>query len=85
MPITLERAGSRRWETPGGSRASRRGAVEDRIEAKLGLGSSDDAVTELRALLAEAPLREHAWALLMRALVAAGTVVPPGDLGWVGA
>ncbi|MBM2618418.1 AfsR/SARP family transcriptional regulator [Actinoplanes sp. LDG1-06] len=51
---------------------SRRQAVEDRVEAGLALRPSGDAVDELRALLAAAPLREHAWALLMRALAAGG-------------
>ncbi|MBL7259882.1 ATP-binding protein [Paractinoplanes lichenicola] len=51
---------------------SRRQAVEDRAEAELGLRPSGDAIDELRTLLAAAPLREHAWALLMRALVAGG-------------
>ncbi|GAB2577948.1 SARP family transcriptional regulator [Paractinoplanes abujensis] len=50
----------------------RRQAVEDRADAGLGLRPSDDAVDELRTLLAAAPLRERAWALLMRALVAGG-------------
>lgn len=50
--------------------AQHRQAVEDRIEAELLLRPSGDAVDELRALVTAAPLREHTWALLMRALVA---------------
>jgi predicted ATPase/DNA-binding SARP family transcriptional activator len=46
----------------------RRQAVEDRIEAELPAAP----ITELRDLVAADPLREHTWALLMRALVAAG-------------
>ncbi|MBU2668964.1 winged helix-turn-helix domain-containing protein [Actinoplanes bogorensis] len=62
---------------------ARRQAVEDRIEAELGPGghspagpgvsrSTADAVSELRELTAVAPLRERAWLLMMRALVAGG-------------
>jgi pentatricopeptide repeat protein len=43
-------------------------AVEQRVELDLELGSDDDLVGELRALIAEHPLREGFWALLMRAL-----------------
>jgi class 3 adenylate cyclase len=47
-------------------------AVEDRIEADLGLGHARDVVPELRALIAEHPFRERLRAQLMRALFAAG-------------
>ncbi|MCY1139235.1 BTAD domain-containing putative transcriptional regulator [Actinoplanes sp. Pm04-4] len=50
----------------------RRQAAEDRIEAELHVRPSADAEGELRTLLALAPLREHTWALLMRALAAGG-------------
>ncbi|MGK5682719.1 ATP-binding protein [Actinoplanes sp. URMC 104] len=50
----------------------RRQAVEGRIEAELRTRPSAGAVDELRALLDAEPLREHAWALLMRSLVAGG-------------
>ncbi|WP_164842646.1 ATP-binding protein [Actinoplanes solisilvae] len=50
----------------------RRQAVEGRVEAELLLRPSGDAVDELRALVGQEPLREHTWALLMRALVAGG-------------
>lgn len=43
-------------------------AVEQRVELDLVLGSGEDLVGELRTLLAEHPLRERFWALLMRAL-----------------
>lgn len=43
-------------------------ALEQRVELDLSLGPQGDLVGELRALVAEHPLREHFWALLMRAL-----------------
>ncbi|GAA4444914.1 BTAD domain-containing putative transcriptional regulator [Phytohabitans houttuyneae] len=55
----------------------RLGAVEDRVEAELGLGaSSGQLVAELRDVVAAHPLRERPRALLMRALYAAGR---PGE------
>ncbi len=50
----------------------RLGAVELRITAELTLGGHDQAVAELRRLLADHPLREGLWLLLMRALDGAG-------------
>src|SRR6266700_268026 len=50
----------------------RLGAVELRITAELALGGHDQAVAELRRLLADHPLREGLWLLLMRALDRAG-------------
>jgi DNA-binding SARP family transcriptional activator len=50
----------------------RLGAVELRITAELALGQHDQAVAELRRLLADHPLREGLWLLLMRALDGAG-------------
>jgi DNA-binding SARP family transcriptional activator len=50
----------------------RLGAVEDRIEAELGVGEHPGLVAELEALAAEHPLRERLHALRMRALYAAG-------------
>jgi DNA-binding SARP family transcriptional activator len=50
----------------------RLGAVELRITAELACGGHDQAVAELRRLLADHPLREGLWLLLMRALDAAG-------------
>jgi len=47
-------------------------AVELRIGADLGCGRAAQVVPELRGLVAEHPLREGLWALLMRALDAAG-------------
>jgi predicted ATPase/DNA-binding SARP family transcriptional activator len=47
-------------------------ALEDRIEAELGLGEHARLVGELEALAAEQPLRERLHAQLMRALYAAG-------------
>ena len=50
----------------------RLGADELRITAELTLGGHDQAVAELRRLLADHPLREGLWLLLMRALDSAG-------------
>jgi YVTN family beta-propeller protein len=50
----------------------RLGAVEERIEAELGLGRHAVLVPELEALVAEHPLRERLRALLMVALYRAG-------------
>jgi pentatricopeptide repeat protein len=43
-------------------------ALEQRVELDLSLGAQGDLVGELRTLVAENPLRERFWALLMRAL-----------------
>jgi DNA-binding SARP family transcriptional activator len=50
----------------------RLGADELRITAELALGGYDQAVVELRRLLADHPLREGLWLLLMLALDGAG-------------
>jgi len=50
----------------------RRQAVEDQAEAELHGPVAGAPVAALRDLVAEDPLREHAWAPLVRALVAAG-------------
>ena len=50
----------------------RLGAIELRITAELICGGHDQAVAEIRRLLADHPLREGLWLLLMRALDAAG-------------
>jgi DNA-binding SARP family transcriptional activator len=50
----------------------RLGAIELRITAELAVGGHDQAVAELRRLLADHPLREGLWLLLMRALDGAG-------------
>ena len=47
-------------------------ALEDRIEAELGLGRQEQLIGELEALVAEHPLRERVRALLMLALYRAG-------------
>ncbi|PXY34931.1 hypothetical protein BAY59_05465 [Prauserella coralliicola] len=47
-------------------------AVEDRVEAELGLGDPVPLVTELRGLVADHPLRERLRVLLVHALHAAG-------------
>jgi pentatricopeptide repeat protein len=47
-------------------------ALEQRLELDLRLGLAEDQIGELRTLVAEYPLRERFWALLMRALCRAG-------------
>ncbi len=47
-------------------------AAESRIGADLGRGAHADVVAELRALVAEHPLREDLWAALMVALYRSG-------------
>jgi DNA-binding SARP family transcriptional activator len=51
---------------------SRAGAEELHAEASLACGRYAEAVPRLRRLLADHPLREKLWALLMRALCGAG-------------
>jgi DNA-binding SARP family transcriptional activator len=51
---------------------SRLAAAELRIEADLACGRAARVIAELRGLVGEYPLREGFWALLMRALEAAG-------------
>jgi predicted ATPase/DNA-binding SARP family transcriptional activator len=46
----------------------RSAAIEDRIQADLALGRAAAAAAELEVLVAERPLRERLWALLMMAL-----------------
>ncbi|MGN9913826.1 BTAD domain-containing putative transcriptional regulator [Phytohabitans sp. LJ34] len=46
--------------------------VEERIELDVELGAHRDLVAELRGLLAEHPLRERLWSLLMIALYRSG-------------
>lgn len=50
----------------------RRVVVEERIEAALALGQHAAAVVELEQLVAEHPLRERAWELLLLALYRSG-------------
>ncbi len=47
-------------------------AAELRIAAELACGAAAQVIPELRRLLADHPLRENLWVLLMRALDAAG-------------
>ena len=55
-----------------GLEEARIAALELRINADLGCGRHAQVVAELRRLLAEHPLREGLWALLMRALYSSG-------------
>ncbi len=47
-------------------------ALEQRLEAEIDLGRQADAVGELEVLVAQHPLRERFWRLLMAALYATG-------------
>jgi predicted ATPase/DNA-binding SARP family transcriptional activator len=47
-------------------------AIEDRLEAELGLGRDQELVAELEALVSEHPVRERVRGLLMLALYRAG-------------
>src|SRR5262249_37330046 len=51
---------------------SRVQALELRLEADLGCGRHGEAAPQLRRLVADHPLREGLWGLLMRALAGAG-------------
>jgi DNA-binding SARP family transcriptional activator/Tfp pilus assembly protein PilF len=51
---------------------SRIGVVEDRIELELAIGDQADPIAELRDHIAENPLRERLYGLLMLALYRAG-------------
>jgi len=50
----------------------RAAALEQRIDADLALGRHADLIGELEALVAEYPLREHAWSQLMLARYRSG-------------
>ena len=47
-------------------------AVEERLDAQVGLGQHSESAAELFELVEEHPLRERLWALLMMALASAG-------------
>ena len=49
-----------------------RTVVEDRLDALLTQGAHLDAVAEIEASVADAPLRERRWELLMTALYRSG-------------
>jgi DNA-binding SARP family transcriptional activator len=51
---------------------SRLAALELRAEARFARGEHAPAIPELRRLIADSPLRENLWALLIRALTGAG-------------
>jgi DNA-binding SARP family transcriptional activator/Tfp pilus assembly protein PilF len=59
-------------ETVPGLREQRLRALERRIDADLRCGRHAELVSELRQLVAQHPLRERLWELLLRALDAAG-------------
>ena len=50
----------------------RRAAIEARVDALLGAGSVNEAVAAAEALVTSEPLREGAWAALIRSLAAQG-------------
>lgn len=50
----------------------RLGVVEDRLEAMLALGRTQEAVTALESLLHDQPLRERLWGMLMLGLYRLG-------------
>lgn len=52
--------------------ALRLAAVEDRLEALLGVGDPDSVAAETERLFAETPLRERLWGILMLALYRSG-------------
>jgi DNA-binding SARP family transcriptional activator len=66
FPTQLIEAEARRLEE------SRVEALELRAEASLACGRYAEVIPELRRLLADQPMREKLWALLMRALYGAG-------------
>jgi DNA-binding SARP family transcriptional activator/Tfp pilus assembly protein PilF len=66
FPTQLIEAEARRLEE------SRVEALELRAEASLACGRNAEVIPELRRLLADQPMREKLWALLMRALYGAG-------------
>jgi len=47
-------------------------ALSELLDLRIRLGDQDSAIAQLRGLTAEHPLREGLWALLIRALIAAG-------------
>lgn len=53
-------------------RELRERALEDHVEARMGLGMHDRVIADLEHLVSEAPLREKRWVLLIRALHGAG-------------
>jgi WD40 repeat protein/DNA-binding SARP family transcriptional activator len=50
----------------------RRGAIEDRIDARMENGDPGSLVADLEGMVREEPLRERRWGQLMRALYRAG-------------
>ena len=62
----------RRRPSGGGWPRSARGAVAGLLEARLALGGTPTSCPELERLVAEEPLREDWWRLLMLALYRAG-------------
>ena len=65
-PSALVSAEATGWRNPGSR------PCELRIQADLGCGRHAQVVAELHRLLADHPLREELWALLMRALYRSG-------------
>ena len=70
----LPAAGDGDWVAPHRMRLTevRLRLTEDELAARLALGAAGELVGELEALVAEHPLREGLWALLVKALYRAG-------------
>ncbi|MGY1806334.1 ATP-binding protein [Blastococcus sp. SYSU D00669] len=73
-PVALEDAGDREFAVRTRDRLEdlRLTCREDRLAALLELGRAAEAAADAEALVAEQPLRERPWVLLVDALVAAG-------------
>ena len=70
----LPAAGDAEWVAPHRARLAevRLRLVEDELAAQFALGAAGELVGELESLVAEHPLREGLWALLVKALYRAG-------------
>ncbi len=73
-PVALADAGDREFAVRARDRLAeqRLACREDRLAALLALGRAAEAAADAEALVAEQPLRERPWAVLVDALVAAG-------------
>jgi predicted ATPase/DNA-binding SARP family transcriptional activator len=73
-PEVLPAVGTAEWALPHRARLAeaRLRLTEDGLAARLALGAAGELVGELEALVAEHPLREGLWSLLVTALYRAG-------------